>query len=114
MPAIRRDLHIQAGSFERLYWVFTNPDTGDLIDLTAGYLASGVVSAREDGHGTDYLTLTDDDFRRTATGRVYYEPSSDETATWTFRFAHYQFELTHPAGEDVRFSEGRFLVDPEI
>jgi hypothetical protein len=115
VPAVRKDLTKEAGSFEPEYWVFTNRETGALIDLTAaGYSASGVVSTRGDGNGTTLLTLTDADFRRTAEGRIYYEPPSATTAAWTFRCAHYQFEVTHPIGEDVRFAEGRLIVEPEL
>jgi hypothetical protein len=113
VPAVCKDITIQAGSYEPRYWEIRDGITNELLDLTGGYTVSGVVSSRDDGRGTDYLTLTDADFRRTDNGRIYYEPSSDTTASWTFRYAHYQFELRHPSGQDVRFAEGRFIVDPE-
>ena len=114
MPPVRKDLTKYAGSFEPEYWAFTDPTTGNPIDLTAGYTVSGTVSTRSDGYGTDLLALTHVNFRRTATGRVYFEPSSATTAAWTFRHAHYQFELRNPAGQDMRFAEGRLIVSPEL
>lgn len=116
MPAVRKDLTKEAGSFEPEYWSFTNPTTGTPIDLTVpGYSVSGVVSTRSDGNGTTLLTLTDVDFRRTSTGRVYFEPSSATTANWVFGYGHYQFKLKNPAaGKDLRFGEGKFLVEPEL
>lgn len=115
MPAVRKDLTKEAGSYEPEYWSFTASTTGDPIDLTApGYSVTGVVSTRSDGNGNTLLTLTDADFRRTDTGRVYFEPSSATTAAWTFRYAHYQFELRHPSGQDIRFAEGRLIVEPEL
>lgn len=114
MPAVSKDIVIQAGSFEPEYWTFTDPTTGNVIDLTAGYTVSGVVSTRSDGLGVDMLVLGDGQFRRTVTGRVYYEPTSATTAAWTFQFGHYQFELRHPNGQDIRFAQGRFIVDPEL
>ena len=114
MPAVRKDITIQAGSFEPLYWLISDPTTGDPIDLTAGFTVSGTVSSRDDGRGVDYLTLADADFRRTTEGRVYFEPDSDTTAAWTFRYGHYQFEIRHPNGQTVRFAEGKMVVDPEV
>lgn len=114
MPAVRKDITIQAGSFEPIYWLITDPETGDPIDLTDGFTASGTVSTREDGHGTVLLTLVNADFRRTTEGHIYYEPSSATSANWAFRNGHYQFELRHPNGQDIRFAEGRFIVDPEV
>lgn len=115
MPAIRADLTIQAGSFERRYWVFHSSDTGEPIDLTTGYTVSGQVSASSTSPATGLLTLGDSDFRRTSDGRIYYEPPATSSASWTFRRGHYQFEL-HPqsADKDVRFAEGRFLVSPQV
>ncbi len=116
MPAVRKDITIYAGSYEPIYWLITNPATGNPIDLTtAGYLVAGVVSMRSDGNGTTLLTLTDADFRRTTTGRVYYEPLSSTSAAWVFSCGHYQFKLINPvAGKDFRFGEGRFMVEPEL
>lgn len=114
MPAVRKDIVIQAGSFDPLYWIITDPATSDPIDLTAGFTVTGTVSTREDGLGHDLLVLTDADFHRTDDGRIYYRPSSTASAGWGFRYGHYQFELEHPVGEVVRFAEGRFVVDPEI
>lgn len=115
MPAVRHNLTIQAGSFEPTYWLITDPVTGTPVDLTAsGFAVSGVVSTRFNGRGTTLLTLGDTSFRRTTTGRVYYEPASAVSATWEFRSAFYQFELSHPIGQDIRFAEGIFLVSPEL
>lgn len=116
MPAVRKDITKEAGSFEPEYWSFTDPTTGTPIDLTTpGYSVTGVVSTRSDGNGTTLLTLTDTDFRRTTSGRVYYEPSSTTTAAWVFSYGYYQFKLKNPiAGKDLRFAEGKLLVEPEV
>lgn len=115
MPAIRSTLIVQASSFDPEYWLFTSPDTGTPIDLTAaGFVVSGDVASSAAGDGAVLLALSDTNFRRTATGRVYYEPSSATSAAWTFRRGWYQFYLTHPLGQTVRFSEGRFFVSPKI
>lgn len=114
MSSLVRGIIIQAGSFEPIYWLFTNPATGMLVDLTAGYSVSGKVSTQPYGNGTTLLMLADADFRRTADGRVYYEPHSATSAAWTFRVGHYQFKLRHPVGEDIRFSGGLFAVSPEV
>lgn len=114
MVAIRRDLIIQAGSYEPVYWTFTDPESGSPLNLTAGYLVSGAVADKSNGHGTVLLLFNDNAFRRTDVGRVYFEPSSAVTASWLFRFGYYQFEIRHPSGQDVRFSEGRFIISPEL
>lgn len=114
MPAVRENLTIQAGSFEPIYWLVSDPTTGTPLDLTTGFTVSGAVATRPEGDGDTLLTLTDSNFRRTTTGQVYYEPSSATSAAWTFRYGHYQFELRHPSGQDIRFAEGRFIVSPEI
>lgn len=114
MPALRNAIRVEAGSYEPRYWVFTDPDSGTPIDLTVGYTVTGVVSTNSDGTGTRLLTLTDADFRRTNTGRVYYEPSSTTSAAWTFVRGFCQLKLHHPSGETVRFAEGPFHKDPEL
>jgi hypothetical protein len=116
VPALRGTLRVEAGSYEPRYWEFTAPDTGLPVDLTQpGYLVHGVVADRPDGAGAVLLDLPDASvWRRTADGRVYFEPHSVTSSTWAFRSGHYQIELSHPSGETVRFSEGRFSVDPEL
>lgn len=116
MPAINKDLRIEAGSYEPQYWVFTNPDTGALLDLTqSGYSVAGSVNERRDGTGAVLLALPDASvWRRTSTGRVYFQPHSVTSSAWTFQRGYCQFELSHPSGETVRFHESRFLVDPEL
>ena len=114
MTAIRTAIRIEAGSYEPMYWTFTDPDTGEPLDLTAGYTAGGVVSARSSPGGTHLLTLVDTDFRRTAEGRLYFEPTSVESAGWTFKTGYAQLELTHPSGETVRFHDSRLSVSPEL
>lgn len=115
MPAIKAPLLIEAGSYEPQYWLFVDPDTGAPVDLTAsGFTAALTVNSSQDGDGVDLLTLTDSSFLRTNNGRVYFQPSSATTSTWTFGSGYYQAELSHPSGETVRFSEGRFVVSPEL
>ncbi|GEL20845.1 hypothetical protein [Pseudonocardia asaccharolytica] len=116
MPAVRADLIVEAGSYEPQYWVITDPDSGQPLDLTApGYLVHAVVSSREDGTGDVLLDLPDTSvWRRTADGRIYFEPPSALSAGWGAVRGFYQAELSHPAGETVRFSQGRFIVDPEL
>lgn len=115
MPAVHAALTIEADSYEPRYWLFTDPDNGALVDLTAsGFTCSGTVAAQPDGSGQVLLELADVDFRRTNTGRVYYEPDSATTAVWAFRYGYYQFRLAHPSGETVRFAEGSFRVSPAL
>lgn len=116
MPAVRSDLRVQAGSYEPIYWDITDPDTGVPVDLTqAGYSVAAVVASRPDGTGQVLAELDDATvWRRTDTGRIYFEPSSALSSMWTFERGYYQAELSHPSGETVRFSEGRFTVDPEL
>lgn len=116
MPALRGTLRVEAGSFEPRFWVFTDPDTGDPLDLTQpGYEVTAAVASRPDGSGDILLDLPDNSvWRRTSTGRVYFEPPSVTSAAWTFRSGYCQIELAHPSGETVRFFEGRFVVDPEL
>lgn len=116
MPAIVKELRVEAGSFEPQYWTFTNPATGAPLDLTqSGYVVTGAVNAEQDGTGTVLLSLPDNSvWRRTATGRVYFQPHSVTSSTWTFPRGFYQVELAHPSGETVRFGEGPFLVSPEL
>ena len=115
MPAVRSDLSIEAGSYETWYWTITDPATGALINLTlAGYLVTGAVKTKVDG-GTQLLALPDATvWRRTVTGRIYFQPNSTLTATWPAMNAYYQAELTHPSGQTVRFTQGRFVVSPEF
>lgn len=114
MPAVRGPLRVEAGSYEPVYWLVTDPQTGDPIDLTApGFEVTMVV---EDRYGTELLALDDADvFRRTADGRVYFEPSSTLTTTWSvINAADYQIELAHPSEETVRIGYGPFSVDREF
>lgn len=117
MPAITWDITVEAGSYEPSYITITNPDTGAPIDLTqAGYNVSGVVATRDQGDGAVLLTLPSSSpaWRRTATGRIYFEPASAISAAWTFRQGWHHIELTHPSGQTVRVAQGRFVVDPEL
>jgi hypothetical protein len=115
MPAVKSALLVEAGSYEPIYWLITDPATGLPTDLTmSGFAAALTVNSSRDGGGTDLLVLTDTSFRRTNTGRVYFQPSSTVSSGWTFRRGYYQVELTHPSGETVRISEGQFVVSAEL
>jgi len=116
MPALRDALRVEAGSYEPRYWVFTDPATGVPLDLTQpGYEVTAVVADKSDGTGTVLLDLPDNSvWRRTADGRVYFEPHSATSSTWTFRRGYLQAEMSHPSGETVRFLEVPFSVDPEL
>lgn len=118
MPAIKWDLSVEAGSWEPEYIVVTDPDSGELLDLTApGWAVHGVVATRANGSGTVLADLPDGSvWRRTATGRIYFEPTPAQSALWTFRGGYHQVELTPPAGADrtVRIAAGKFVVNPEL
>lgn len=115
MPAVKAPLLIEAGSYEPVYWLVTNPDTGAPLDLTAsGFSVALTVNSSQDGAGVVLLELADDSFRRTATGRIYFEPTSVESSAWPFNSGYYQAEISHPSGETVRFGQGPFTVDPEL
>lgn len=115
MPALKASLLIEAGSYEPQYWLITDPATGLPTDLTvSGFAAALTVNDSQDGDGTDLLVLTDSSFRRTNTGRVYFQPSSTVSSGWTFGRGYYQVELTHPSGQTVRISEGQFVVSAEL
>jgi hypothetical protein len=116
MPAVRTDLLVEAGSYETWYWTISDPLTGALLDLTqAGYAVTGAVFARPEGTGTALLALPDSTvWRRTTSGRIYFQPSSATSSTWPTLNGYYQAELTHPSGQTVRFTEGRFTVSPEF
>lgn len=116
MPAVHTDVTVEAGSYEPLYWTVTDPITGAPLDLTAaGYTITGVVASRPDGTGTKLLDLPDDTcWSRTADGRAFFEPPSATSAAWPRINGFWQATLTHPSGEDVRFAEGRFTVNPKI
>jgi hypothetical protein len=95
--------------------LITDPDTGLPIDLTvSGFAAAMTVNSSQDGAGTDLLVLTDSSFLRTSAGRLYFQPTSTVTKTWTFDYGYYQIELSHPSGETVRISQGPFRVSAEI
>jgi hypothetical protein len=114
--AIHAPLKVEAGSFDPLYWVFLDKDTGALLDLTQpGYVVTGAVNERRDGTGATLRVLADGQvWRRTSDGRVYFEPHSADSGAWTFLHGHYQAELSHPSGETYRFIEGPFVVSPEL
>lgn len=113
MPAVRALIGVEAGSFEPRYWSVTDPTTGTPLDLTApGYAARMEV---EDNHGVTLLAFTDTTgLRRTASGRIYFEPSSATSRTWPRMRASYQLELSHPSGQTVRIGYGPFSVDYEF
>lgn len=112
MAAIRTELRIEGGSFEPLYWVFLDGDTGQLLDLTTpGFNVSGEVYA---GDGNIVLQLVDADFQRTDAGRVYFAPSSATSEAWGFSRAFCQIYLAHPSGRSVRFQDSQFNVSPKI
>lgn len=115
MPAVHADLLVEAGSYETWYWTITDPVTGFLVNLTLpGYLVAGAVKTKVDG-GTQLLSLPDATvWRRTVDGRIYFQPGSTLTAAWPAMNAYYQAELTHPSGQTVRFTQGRFIVSPEF
>lgn len=115
LPPVVAPLEIAAGSYDPVYWSFADPDSGAAIDLTApGFSCSGAIASQPDGSGQTLLALADADFRRTNTGRVYFEPDSTTTAAWSFRYGYYQFWIGHPSGETVRFGEGSFRVSPSL
>lgn len=116
MPAVRGPILVEAGSFEPQYWTVTDPVTGTPIDLTAsGFVVTGRVATKPDGTGVALLLLPDSLWRRTTSGRVYFQPGSAVTAAWTPAMSgFYQAELTHPSGQTVRFAEGRFIVDTRL
>lgn len=115
MPALRVPLRVQAGSYEPEYYLISDGDTGLPVDLTQpGYEVTGLVATRPSG-GQTLLELPDDSvWRRTTEGRIYFEPSSMDSSTWTFRSGYHQVELSHPSGETVRILEGRFTVSAEL
>lgn len=115
MPALHADVLVEGGSYEPQYWTFTDPTTGAALDLTAvGYSVAGVVASRSDGTGTKLLDLPDSMWSRTATGRAYFQPSSATTGAWPRISGFWQAVLSHPSGQQVRFVEGRFTVNPKI
>lgn len=117
MPAITWDLYVEAGSYEPQYLVLRDPDTGDLLDLTQdGYSVHGVVATRPDGLGAVLVDLPEASgvWRRTAEGRIYFEPASATTAAWTFRHGYHQVELASPSADPVRIAAGRLRVSAEL
>lgn len=120
MPAIRWDIHVQAGSYDPEYILISDPDTRTPVDLTApGWEVTCVVASRSDGAGAELLRLPDGPgsvWQRSPDGRLIFAPSSQVSAGWpaTARRAHHQVELAHPSGQTVRVAQGRFRVDPEL
>lgn len=117
MAAITWDLTIEAGSWEPQYIVLSDPDTNQPLDLTAsGYTARMVVATRSDGTGTVLADLDDGEvFRRTDSGRLYFEPPVEITSAWVWRFGYHQIELTMPdLTKPVRVATGRVRVRPEL
>lgn len=110
------DLYVKAGSFDPQVWVVTDPASGLPLDLTvSGYAVTGVVASHNDGTGTVLLELVDDEvWRRTSSGQIFFQPPSATSAEWPAVSAYYQAELTHPSGQDVRFAEGRFVIDTDL
>jgi hypothetical protein len=116
MPAVHADLFVEAGSYEPIYWMITDPNTGDPLDLTLpGFTVHGVVATRPDGTGIKLLDLPDSSvWSRTSTGRVYFQPPSAISDVWPLVSGYYQAKLSHPSGQEVRFSQGRFIVSYDI
>lgn len=117
MPALKWDLLVQQGSYEPQYIVLRDPDTNAALDLTAvGFAVHGVIATRPDGRGQVLADLPDASvWRRTADGRLYFQPLPAVTSAWTWRLGWHQIELTHPAtGYPVRVAEGLVRVSPEI
>jgi hypothetical protein len=110
------DLYVKAGSFNPVVWQVNDPATGGPMDLTAsGFSVAAVVASRNDGSGAVLLELADADvWRRTAEGQIFFQPPSAMSSEWPSVSAYYQAELTHPSGEDVRFAEGRFVIDTDL
>lgn len=110
------DLYVKAGSFDPKVWVITDPVSGLPLDLTvSGFLVSATVASHNDGTGVTLLELADADvWRRTSTGQIFFQPPSAMSTLWPSVSAYYQAELTHPSGEDVRFAEGRFVIDSDL
>lgn len=117
MAATVWDLTVEAGSWNPSYIVLSDPDTNLPLDLTAaGYSARMVVATRSDGTGTVLADLDDGDvFRRTSTGRLYFEPPVAITSAWVWRFGYHQIELTMPdLTKPVRVATGRVRVSPDL
>lgn len=116
MSALYADVVVEGGSYEPRFWTFTDPTTGQPLDLTAaGYSVSGSVASRPDGTGTHLLDLPDTTcWQRTTDGRAYFQPPSAVSAAWPKLSGFWQATITHPSGESVRFAEGRFTVNPKI
>lgn len=116
MAAVVWDLTIDAGSWEPQYIELRDPTTNTLLDLTTpGYSARMVVATRSDGGGIVLADLTDSAvFRRTTTGRLYFEPPTAVTSGWAWRRGYHQIELVHPSGRTVRVAQGQVRVNPEL
>lgn len=115
MPAVNAPIDVESGSYEPRYWLIADPITKQPLDLTvSGFLVTGAVQTRSNGTGAAVLALPDALWRRTAQGRIYFEPPSATSSAWPSVNAYYQAEISHPSGETVRFSEGPFNVDTEF
>lgn len=109
--SLRVPLTVLQGSYDPIYWTFTNPDTGALIDLTAsGFLVTGAVVDFIGGVTTLTELVDGVVWQRTAEGRIYFAPPSVVSSAWGFSTGYYQAELSHPLGETVRFAEGPFTL----
>ncbi len=116
MAPVQWDITVHAGSWEPEYITISDPTSGLPLNLTLpGYTVHGVVATRPDGSGTVLADLPDTSvWRRTTTGRIYFEPANAVTSGWAFRHGYHQIELTHPTGKTVRIAAGRFVVSPEL
>lgn len=116
MPAIPWNVTVEQGSWEPSYITVTDPVSGQPLDLTApGYSVRAVVSTRPDRLGTVLADLPDSpSFRRTAAGRIYFQPEPAVTSGWAWRRGFWQVELAHPTGRTVRIATGQLVVSPEL
>lgn len=108
---------VLAGSWNPQYIVLRDPATEQPLDLTvAGYSARMVVATRSDGTGTVLADLADGVvFRRTAQGRLYFEPLPALTSEWVWRRGYHHIELARPdTTKPVRVAAGRITLSPEL
>lgn len=117
MPAIIWNITVEQGSWEPSYITLTDPVTGTPLDLAApGYSVHGVVSTRPDKFGTVLADFPDGSvWRRTSTGRIYFEPTPAVTSAWAWVRGYWQIELQMPSVSlPVRVAFGTVRVSPEL
>lgn len=114
-PPIEANLVVPKGATWRRKWELTDPDSGEPIDLSSGYVARGQV--RPWYGSTTVLhewSAAESNIELRANGEVEITVAGSDSSAWAFWEGVYDIEIVGPDSEPVRIAAGTIAVTPEV